>query len=267
MGDKTTPNGDGHVESTSLPMDDNLRAALALLRHAYACSEDGHADPWDFALEIGKLYEAGLAITDLRWLVAKGFVEHGDETSTYGDAHRSFTRSDGFNFLTTTCVVLTKKGAAFACQVLQAAAPTKAAEEPLNGARKAEAASKIAPGNGEGQPEATPKPHWNPERRELSLDGRIVKQFRVPATNQEVILNAFQEEAWPQHIDDPLTGSNGVDPKVRLNDTIYRLNRNQLEVLIQFHTNGNGNGVHWSLARPKTMRQHPSLATKPSAAM
>ena len=30
--------------------------------------------------EIGILYETPLAISDLRWLVAKGFAEHGQET-------------------------------------------------------------------------------------------------------------------------------------------------------------------------------------------
>jgi hypothetical protein len=249
MTDKTSHSADGPEEPTSLPMDDNLCAPLALLWRAYACAQDAHAAPWDFALEIGKLYEAGLTITDLRWLVVKGFVEHGAETSVYGDAHRSFTRSEGFNFLPTTCVVLTKKGTAFACQVLQTAAAANAAEEPLDGPRKAEPGSEIPPGNGEAQPEATLKPHWDPVRRVLSLGHRIVKQFHVPAGNQEDILSAFQEEGWPEHIDDPLTGNHGVEPKTRLNNAIYRLNRNQMMRLIRFHGNGNGNGVRWSLVR------------------
>jgi hypothetical protein len=96
---------DGHDASAARPINDNLYAALALLRHAYDCAEDAHAAPWDFALEIGKLHEAGLTVTELRSLVAEGFVEHGAETSAGGDAHRSFTRSGGFNFSTTTCVV------------------------------------------------------------------------------------------------------------------------------------------------------------------
>jgi len=62
----------------------------------------------------------------------------------------------------------------------------------------------------------------------LSLGDRIVKQFHVPASNQEVILNTFQEEGWPRHIDDPLTGNYGIDPRTRLNDAIYRLNHKQL---------------------------------------
>lgn len=232
----------------AIGMNDNLCAALALLRHAYDCAQEARAATWDFALEIGKLYEAGLTTTDLRWLVVKGFVEHGAETSAYGDSHRSFTRSAGFNFLTTTCVVLTREGAAFASQVLQTATATRAAAEPPAGVEKAPAGSEI-PANGETQPKATLKPHWNPARRELSIGNRLVKQFLVPAGNQEVILGAFQEEGWPEHIDDPLTGNHDIDPKARLNDAVYRLNRKQLELSIRFRTNGKGNGVHWSLVQ------------------
>ena len=36
------------------------------------------------ALENGRLYETGLTINHLRWLVAKGFAEHGQEMSFYG---------------------------------------------------------------------------------------------------------------------------------------------------------------------------------------
>jgi hypothetical protein len=251
---------DGHVDSAALPSNDNLHAALALLRHAYDCAEDARAAPWDFALEIGKLHEAGLTITDLRWLVAKGFVEHGAETSAYGDAHRSFTRSEGFNFSTTTCVVLTRKGTAFACQVFQAAPATTAAPELLEAAPQAAPGSQIASPNGETGPGPGLKPHWDPGRRELSLGDRLVKRFHVPAGNQELILNAFQEEGWPKHIDDPLPGNHLIDPKTRLNDVIYRLNRAQITPLIRFRTNGHGSGVHWSLCAPKLMRGRRSAA-------
>jgi hypothetical protein len=245
--DETTRAADNPEDSTRLPIGDNLCVALILLRHAYECARDTNAAAWDFALEISELYEVGLTITDLRWLVAKGFVEHGSETSTYGDPHRTFTHSEGFNFLTTSCVILTEKGAEFACQVLQAAAAISAVEEPRAGARKTEPSGEIPPANGQTQLKATHKPQWDPVRRELSLAGRIVKQFHVPAGNQEVILSAFQEEGWPEYIDDPLPGNHGINPRTRLNDAIYRLNRKQLTCLIRFHTNGTGSGIHWSL--------------------
>ena len=253
MRDHATPSADRLEEAASLPIDDNLRPALALLRHAYDCARDAHAAAWDFALEIGELYEAGLTITDLRWLVVKGFVEHGGETSAYGDKHRSFTRSDGFNFLTTTCVVLTKKGAALACQISQASAATQAASDPRAGGEQAAAGSQILAANGETRTQASLKPRWDPARRELSLGGGMVKRFRVPAKHHELILAVFQEEGWPEGIDDPLPGDRDLDPRTRLNDVAYRLNRSQIEHLIHFHTNGGGS-VHWSLCDRQTRR-------------
>jgi hypothetical protein len=73
---------------------------------------------WDFALERESLYAAKLTINELRWLVAKGLAEHGQETSFYGDPHRSFRHSKGLNFVPTSCFVLTAKGAERAGRVL-----------------------------------------------------------------------------------------------------------------------------------------------------
>src|SRR5882757_5867821 len=171
-----------------LPVSRGVRAALALLQHALACAKDAQAPPWDFELEIGQLYAAGLTITDLRWMVVKEFVEHADETSVHGSEHRSFTPGRGLNFLPTTCVLLTIKGAALA--VRENAAPP----------------DEVPAANGKSHRQASLKPRWDAARRELSLGGRMVKQFHVPARNQELILSAFQKEDWPESIDDPLTG-------------------------------------------------------------
>jgi hypothetical protein len=100
-------------------IDANLRDGLALLRQAYLYAVDSGADLWDFALENDYLYEAGLTISDLRWLVAKRLAEHGQEKSFYGDPHRSFRPSDGFSFVPTTCFILTARGVQFAGKVLE----------------------------------------------------------------------------------------------------------------------------------------------------
>src|SRR5205823_8333838 len=90
-----------------------------------------------------------------------------------------------------------------------------------------------------------PLPRWDSECRELWLGDVLVKQFRVPAPNQESILNAFQEEGWPRRIDDPLTPQHNQDPKCRLHDAIDRLNRSQKKRLIRFRGDGKGEGVLW----------------------
>jgi hypothetical protein len=110
--------GDDFGEAAAPKLGDNLGAGLALLLQAYLYARDAGASPWDFALESDGLYQTELTISDLRWLVAKGFAEHGQETSCYGDPHRSFRPSNGLNFVPTTCFVLTPKGAEFAGRIL-----------------------------------------------------------------------------------------------------------------------------------------------------
>src|SRR5437879_10801727 len=106
-------------KSTSYLNDESLRAGVALLWRAYICAQDTGANVWDFALRTGRLYEAGMTSSDLRWMVAKGFAEHGEETSGYGDPHRSFRRSNGYFFNDHTCLILTPSGAALAEHVLR----------------------------------------------------------------------------------------------------------------------------------------------------
>jgi hypothetical protein len=237
VNDKGSPPGEPVPDD--LPVSGGVRAALKLLRHALDCAKDAQAPPWDFALEIGHLYAAGLTITDLRWLVARDFVEHADETSVHGSEHRSFTPSRGLTFMPITCVLLTAKGAALA------ASESAAASEEIAGA------------NGKSPAGMSAKPQWDPSRRQLSFGGQTIKQFHVPARNQELILSAFQQQDWPESIDDPLAGEIDIDPRIRLNDAIYRLNNKQLTCLIRFRVNGQGSSVHWSLHASRATRQRP----------
>lgn len=93
-----------------------------------------------------------------------------------------------------------------------------------------------------------PIPRWDGATRTLWLGSVLVKQFKVPARNQELILSVFAEDGWPESIDDPLPPTTDTDPKLRLRDAISRLNRNQKQRLLRFHGNGNGRAVHWELA-------------------
>jgi hypothetical protein len=110
-----------------------------------------------------------------------------------------------------------------------------------------------------GKRQAILKPIWVKVRRELWLDGVLVKRFRQPAKNQETILAVFQEEGWPDHIDDPLTGGDGVDGQDRLHDAIRRLNQQRVS-LILFASDGLGKGVLWQLRknqRPRSAQRAP----------
>ncbi len=110
------------------------------------------------------------------------------------------------------------------------------------------------------------KPSYDATRRELSLGGVIVKRFRVPARNQELILSAFAEEGWPAQIDDPLPNFRNVDARTRLHDVINRLNRSQINCLMSFHGNGLGDGVRWQLrdASPSNLAFNRTTAKRVS---
>ena len=90
-----------------------------------------------------------------------------------------------------------------------------------------------------------PRPHWDASRRELRLGVTILKRFRRPAPNQELILTAFEEQDWPERIDDPLPHSRQVDPRHRLHETIKSLNQGLKSGVIHFGGDGTGKGVLW----------------------
>ncbi|MGO9923367.1 MAG: hypothetical protein ACLQIB_52790 [Isosphaeraceae bacterium] len=261
MTTKSTPSAGNAARSRTAPIDDNLRVGLAKLRHAYSCAQDAGSDLWDFALEIDTLYETGLTISDLRWLVAKRFADHGQESSVYGGPHRSFRPGAGYFFEPTTCVVLTSSGAAFADHYLKTLAASPQPTLPIEtaslaGGQTAELENEPpAAHHLNGSTTAACKPCWNSMRRELCLNDMVVKRFRVPAQIQQLILGAFEEEGWPGHIDDPLPGSGDIDPHTRLHDAIHRLNGHQAHRLLRFRGNGNGTGVAWELRRPVALRR------------
>ena len=55
-------------------------------------------------------------------------------------------------------------------------------------------------------------PTWDYDRRELRYGGQLIKHFKWKAINQERVLMAFEEEGWPDCIDDPLPPSANVNP-------------------------------------------------------
>jgi hypothetical protein len=192
---------------------------------------------WEFAIELRCLHRLNVSNSDLRWLVATGLISHSIETTSPSDAERHFKQPARLILCRTTCFVLTPEGAALGRAVWDFDAPSTAAEGIF--LRPESTSLSLAP------PLRPLVPTWDRVRQELRVGSIIVKRYRVPASSQEAILAAFEEESWPPRIDDPLPPRSDQSPKRRLQETIKSLNRNQKNQLIRFLGDGTAQGVLW----------------------
>ncbi len=206
-------------------------SALSMLHAAWEAAIDVQTPSSEFAVEIHQLFAAGVTSTDLRWLAARGFAEHLQEIVREDSPRRQFQRSKCLAFTDHSCFVLTEAG----CRLASASLKIPAQDIPVEGA-----ASTVQTAD------STMVPKWDGTIRQLSVSGRLVKQFRLPATNQETILKALEEDGWPPRVDDPLPSRHGGDRRARLHDAIKGLNRNQIHRLLSFKGDGTGCGILWS---------------------
>jgi len=227
------------------PLTSKVKTALGLLLQARtAAARLGH-DKWDFALEIQALKEAGLDHNDLRSLICQGLVEHCVERTRCGAKQRAFRPPSGLRLARRSCLTLSETSLPVARHIIAPADPLPALA--------------VHVGDGE-NPRLDGLPFWDGARRELRLGNVLIKRFRQPAKNQETVLAAFQEDGWPAHVDNPLSGDADIDARDRLHDTVRKLNH-QTNHLLHFSSDGNGEGVVWSLAalasrkRPKSDRR------------
>ncbi len=223
---------DGNGRREEFPK--KILSAIEVLLEAsgYACGTTG--DIWEFAVEIQQLRKLGLASNDLRYLVRKGLVDHAREMTIVGQDGRKFQQTGDLTFTKRTCFVLTSSGVAAAREALATSLGS-------NGPPPVASTAPDAPA----PTTDVVIPKWDPERRELRVDGRVVKRFKWHAENQERVLAAFDEEGWPFRIDDPLPPHEEQDSKRRLSDTIKCLNRKQADELVHFRGDGSGEGVVW----------------------
>jgi hypothetical protein len=141
---------------------------IRLLLDAQDCSLELGTEAWEFAVEARCLEAAGLSTTHLRWLLFKGYVQQGAERSRRTDQRRRFHPVPNLSLSAAACFVLTKAGVAYARGVLQQADKTADASD-------------------------LTLPVWDEASRELRVGHVVVKRFKQPAGNQEIILRVFQE--------------------------------------------------------------------------
>src|SRR5262249_16460589 len=149
----------------------------------------------------------GLTNNDLRWLFYKGYVVQAWETTRLDDEQRTFDTRAKILLGDQSCFVLTPAG-------------VRVARALPGGVRQVPS---LAPPRCLAGPQGLAQglsPSWDKDRRALLFGPYLVKHFKVPAPNQEMVLATFQEEHWPPRVDDPLPGHVAIAPKRRLHDTI-----------------------------------------------
>ena len=236
--------------------------ASAHLKRAYRFAEDLQTNCWEFALNLRHLVEIGVGESDLRWLALNGYVEFADECTTFRDANRRFRPGRNVSFSHATCFVLAPAGLR-AAEGLDVGLPTSPLDGLAGGSqiRSGESISVVFRSAKErnfrgakgdiatviDSPILSPvvKPHWDGQCRILRFGECVVKQFRRPAGNQELVLGVFEEDGWPERIDDPLRPTGNHAPKHRLNFTVRRLNGCHVHRLIRFFADGTGHGICW----------------------
>jgi hypothetical protein len=233
------PGGDGQQESAFVA---GLRPGLARLVEARRYARDVGRDPWEFAVDLGTLRAAGLDWNEARWLVCKGYVEHAREITLPGDSRRVFRPEAELVFHPQSRFVLTEDGEGFAESLGRQGAGMRAGSGDGDGNIHDSASQR-----GCNAEFSARRPRWNADLRELRVDGKLVKRFRVPSPNQERIVAAFEEEGWPPRIDDPLPPQPEQDSKSRLRDTIKSLNRHQVNRLLHITGDGTGQGICWEI--------------------
>jgi hypothetical protein len=256
---------DAHLLSFAMGLEPTilLHPAIFHLWNAHRLAQSiTHTDPtrfqWEFAINLAQLRQFGLSEHQLRWLILKKYVAHCDVHRLPGQVSpNGHSRLPRLAIDDEDLFCLTAAGAAIIealAGILQTCATTADMATLQNGNGHSFPFDPIAfPSIASGStadicPRNDPAillPKWDSERRELRLTGKLVKQFKWPAINQETILAAFQEEGWPRRIDDPLSPAPEIDPKRRLHDTIKCLNRNQKNLLLHFRGDGTGEGVYW----------------------
>jgi hypothetical protein len=133
----------------------------------------------------------------------------------------------------TACLIVTEAGLDRAARGGTGAVPA----ESSNGTLAAHAAA------GNTAPEV---PFWDGEKS-LWWGRQVIKRLRRSAKCQRLILAAFEEVGWLQHIDDPLLRDNRIDPKERLRQTVRHLKERHLAALISFWEDDAGRGICWGL--------------------
>jgi hypothetical protein len=198
---------------------EGLQAALAMLLQAYESGVQLRCPTAEVAPSWKALASHGLTTSLLATLLNAGHVELVVEKGSTA-LHRKPLKIDESSRLE-----LTEQGVRFARQMLCHPGALQLRKMEISDPKL--------------------RPSWKIEAGELWWQGECIRRFRHDANSQRRVLDAFEELGWPNHIDDPLPGSRGVNCKQRLRETIKSLNRGQRPLRLRFRCDGTGEGIRW----------------------
>lgn len=228
-----------NVARSAVLSNNSLATALRMLLRARLYAQREQCNPWQFAVELEEFRYAGISRTELRWMLLNELVEHAQEVLDWNSSRRKFKQLPKHIVPADACFILSDLGLSH----LVNREPGGSSKR--NGRLGVELSENLKVHLDTCT--ETVIPEWDGAQKLLSLNGVLVKRYRFPAPNQEVVLAAFQEEQWVRRIDDPLRPVSEQDSRRRLNDTIKCLNRKQTHPLIAFCGDGTGTGVVWQL--------------------
>jgi hypothetical protein len=171
----------------------------------------------EMALEPQFLHDKGVTDVQLGALIGAGYVETRAKPGGPEGRSPAAPPEGGPPGPAGACVVLTPAGMVLAAGLLG-----------------------TAPG-----PRETPR--YDRFKRAFSFQGVVVKQFKRKAPNQETILLAFEEQGWPEEIDNPLPPDEFTAPAVQLHDTLKSLTNDQDPCTLGFLMTSGGTRVRWQV--------------------
>ena len=230
------------------PVDEAALSVVRRLRQAYDAAFACGRDAWDFSVELSQMQKIGVETHVLRTLICKGWIVHRKETTPTDQNQRTFEQVDGLALSEQSCFIISKQGYEIANshemkqrETVETNSMSSHHSKPLSQTVENEVdTSQLGASS---RPHQPLKPVWDRERRELRLGKIVVKRFKWPAENQELVLDAFEDQGWPPRISNPLAAHPSICPKRRLHDTLKCLNRKQVNELVKFRGDGTGLGV------------------------
>jgi hypothetical protein len=89
-------------------------------------------------------------------------------------------------------------------------------------------------------------PHYDRDLYELSVGGKVVRTYVRKAPNQLELLEQFENLKWPPCIVDTIRNEWDASQRMRMKETVFRLNQGQDPWLILFHCHPAQRAVSWT---------------------